>query len=77
MALGKTGFEISTKIGNPQQCPLKRYSSGQSHFSETNVNWLKKNEFATRFAQRCLETRENEQKQNVSDKKFYQWRSQR
>ena len=43
---------------------LKGYSSGQSHFSEINVKLAEKNEFATHFVQKCLETRENEQNVN-------------
>ena len=40
---------------------LKGYSSGQSHFSDINIKLAEKNEFATHFVQKCLETRENEQ----------------
>ena len=40
---------------------LKRYSSGQSHFSEINTKLAEENEFVTHFVQKCLETRENEQ----------------
>ena len=40
---------------------LKRYSSGQSHFSEINVQLAEKNEFDTHFVHKCLEMRENEQ----------------
>ena len=40
---------------------LKGYSSGQSHFSENNVKLAVKNEFATHYVQKCLETRENVQ----------------
>ena len=41
------------------------YSSGQSHFSENNVELAEKNEFATRSVQRCLEMCENKQKPSV------------
>ena len=55
---------------------LKGYSIGQSHFSEINVKFAEKNEFATRSVQRCLEICENKQKPSVSEdfrqKKFYQ-----
>ena len=40
---------------------FKGHSNGQSHFSEIKVNFAEKNEFATHFAQKCLEMRENEQ----------------
>ena len=40
---------------------IKGYSSGQSDFSETNAKLAEENEFVTHFAQKCLETRENEQ----------------
>ena len=41
--------------------PLKGYSSDQSHFSKINAKLAEKNEFVTRFVQKRLETRENEQ----------------
>ena len=40
---------------------LKGYSNGKSHFSEINSKLAEENEFVTQFAQKCLETRENEQ----------------
>ena len=40
---------------------LKGYSNCQSHFSEINAKFAVKNEHVTHFAQKCLETRENEQ----------------
>ena len=40
---------------------LNAYSSDQSHFSEINAKLAEENEFVTHFAQKCLETRENEQ----------------
>ena len=40
---------------------LKRYSSGQSHFSEINAKLAEENEFVTHLVQKCLETRGNEQ----------------
>ena len=35
--------------------------SDQSHFSKINAKLAEENEFVTRFVQKCLETRENEQ----------------
>ena len=46
---------------------LKGYSSGQSHFSEINAKLAEENEFVTRFVQKCLETRENEQNVVLSE----------
>ena len=40
---------------------FKGYSSGQSHFSETDAKLAEENEFVTHFVQKCLKTRENEQ----------------
>ena len=42
---------------------LKGYSSGQSHFSEINVELAEKKEFIAHFVQKCLEMCKN--KQNV------------
>ena len=36
---------------------LKRYSSGQSNFSEINAKLAEENEFVTHFVQKCLEMR--------------------
>ena len=40
---------------------LKGYSSGHSHYSESNAKLAEENEFVTHFIQKCLETRKNEQ----------------
>ena len=40
---------------------LKGYSSGQSHFSESNAKLAEENEVVTHFIQKCLQTHENEQ----------------
>ena len=67
---------LSVPAAFPDISFLKGYSSGQSHFSETNVRLAEKSEFATRSVQRCLEMCENKQKPSVSEdfrqKKFYQ-----
>ena len=46
---------------------LKGFSSGQSHFSQSNVKLAEKSEFATRSVQRCLEMSENKQNPTVSE----------
>ena len=67
------------RVGHlPPVFSLKGYSSGQSHFSQTNVKLAEKNKYATLSVQRSLEMCENKEKPTVYEdfrqKMFYQLR---